>query len=129
MKNEKCFLPHLKSFFCSQGFYVSIMTFWLYRKNDLIRKVRLIFQYIIIIFKRFSIAINFLKPESAPSRSCHRGAEVQSISQKKLCAIRKASKLRKDSFTVICKLEVVKFMIRGHTFTTSTKNGQFCDSP
>ena len=97
MKNEKCFLSHLKSFFCSQGFYVFIMTFWLYRKNNLIRKIRLIFQYIIIIFKRLSIAINFLKPESAPSRNCHRGAEVQSISEKRLRSIREASKLRKDS--------------------------------
>ena len=29
--------------------------------------------------------------------NCHRGAEVQSISQKRLCSIREARKLRKDS--------------------------------
>ena len=29
--------------------------------------------------------------------NCHRGAEVQSISEKRLCSIREASKQRKDS--------------------------------
>ena len=39
--NEKCFLFHLKSSFCSQDIYVFVLTFWSCNKR-LIRKIRLI---------------------------------------------------------------------------------------
>ena len=39
--DEKCFLFHLKSSFCSQDIYVFVTTFWSCRKNGLIRKIRL----------------------------------------------------------------------------------------
>ena len=39
--DEKWFLFHLKSSFRSQDTWVFVTTFWLYRKNDLIRKIRL----------------------------------------------------------------------------------------
>ena len=38
--DEKYFLFHLKNSFRSQDIFA--LTFWLYRKNDLIRKIRLI---------------------------------------------------------------------------------------
>ena len=39
--DEKWFLFHLKSSFRSQDTWVFVTTFWLYRKNGLIRKIRL----------------------------------------------------------------------------------------
>ena len=39
--DEKCFLFQLKSSFCSQDIYVFVTTFWSYRRNGLIRKIRL----------------------------------------------------------------------------------------
>ena len=40
--DEKCFLFHLKSSFCSQAISVFVTTFWSYGKNGLIIKMRLI---------------------------------------------------------------------------------------
>ena len=43
LKNdEKCFLFHLKSSFRFQNICIFILAFWSYRKNGLIRKIRLI---------------------------------------------------------------------------------------
>ena len=39
--DEKCFLFLLKSSFSSQDIYFSVTTFWSYRKNGLIKKIRL----------------------------------------------------------------------------------------
>ena len=39
--DEKCFLFQLKSSFCSQDIYDFVTTFWSYRRNGLIRKIRL----------------------------------------------------------------------------------------
>ena len=41
-KDEKCFLFHIKSFFRSQDIQIFVLTFWSFRKNGLIRKIRLI---------------------------------------------------------------------------------------
>ena len=38
---KKCFLFHLKSSFRSQDIKVFVTTFWAFRKNDLIKKIRL----------------------------------------------------------------------------------------
>ena len=43
--DEKCFLAHLKSYFRSQDIYIFVLTFWSCRKNDLIRKIRLISKF------------------------------------------------------------------------------------
>ena len=40
--DEKCFLFHLKSSFCFQDISSFVLTFWLFRKNGLIRKIRLV---------------------------------------------------------------------------------------
>ena len=42
---RKCFLFHLKSSFCSQDVKIFVLTFWSCRKNDLIRKIRLISKF------------------------------------------------------------------------------------
>ena len=39
--HEKYFLFHFKSSFCSQDIYIFVLTFCSYRKNDLIRNIRL----------------------------------------------------------------------------------------
>ena len=65
-----------------------------FTKNHLIRKIRLITKYIIIIFKKISIANNFLRPMSAHLRNRQRGTEVF---LRKNCSIWGASKLRNDS--------------------------------
>ena len=41
---EKCFF-HLKNSFCSHDIYVFVMTFWPCRKNGLIRKIKLISEF------------------------------------------------------------------------------------
>ena len=41
-KDGKCFLFHLKSSFCSEDIQVFVMTFWSWRKNGLIKKIRII---------------------------------------------------------------------------------------
>ena len=42
---KDAFLLHLKNSFRSQDIEVFIMTFWSYRKNGLIRKIRLISKF------------------------------------------------------------------------------------
>ena len=42
---EKCFLFHLKSTFRYQDIYNFILSFWAFRKNGLIRKVRLMSKF------------------------------------------------------------------------------------
>ena len=39
--DEKYFLFHLKSSFCSEDILVFVTGFWSYRKNDLVRKISL----------------------------------------------------------------------------------------
>ena len=44
--DEKCFLFHLKSSFCSQDNYIFVLTFWSCSRNGLIRKIRLISKFL-----------------------------------------------------------------------------------
>ena len=43
--DQKCFLFHLESSFCSQDVSIFVMTFWSGRKSGLIRKIRLISKF------------------------------------------------------------------------------------
>ena len=40
INDEKCFLFHLKSYFRSQDILTFVLTFWPYRKNGSIRKIK-----------------------------------------------------------------------------------------
>ena len=43
--DKKRFLFHLKSSVCSQDIYIFVWTFWSFRKNGMIRKIRLILKF------------------------------------------------------------------------------------
>ena len=43
----KCFLFHLEYFFRSQVIYVFVLTLWSYRKNGLIRNIRVFLKFML----------------------------------------------------------------------------------
>ena len=44
--DEKCFIFHVKSSFCSQDIHIFVLTLWLCRRNSLIRMMRLISNFL-----------------------------------------------------------------------------------
>ena len=43
--DEKCFLFYLRSSFCCQDIWIFVLTFWPFRKNGFIRKIKLIWKF------------------------------------------------------------------------------------
>ena len=74
--DEKCFLFHLKSSFCSQDIYVFVTTFWSCRKNGLIKKIRLISKFMMSQPGLQAIAIHIL-----PDISQSEGNQIMKFGQ------------------------------------------------
>ena len=74
--DEKCFLFHLKSSFRSQGISIFVMTFWLCRKNSLIRNMRLTSKFMASQHEIQILAIHIL-----PNISQSKGNQARKFGQ------------------------------------------------
>ena len=74
--DEKCFLFHLKSSFRSQGISIFVMTFWLCRKNNLIRNMRLTSKFMASQHEIQILAIHIL-----PNISQSKGNQARKFGQ------------------------------------------------
>ena len=89
--DEKCFLSHLKSSFCSQDIKVFVTTFWLCRKSGLIRKIRLTSKFMTSQPGLQTIAIH-IWPKISQSKGNQTMKSGQSIEYKK----------KNISFQILC---------------------------